>query len=479
MFNIEYLFTIIKFSLLFYLISKFGFIYGIITMISLFYIRYYLILWVFGLQKLGNNDVSIISDDLKYRSNLIVVFLFDDYNETSLKEHITNGLKSIRKFRLLVKKAFFNYYWRELNKDEIPKRIHIVKDYKNDEEFLNHCKAEINSFIDIFNELPYTVEIARIGKEEDKKGGIMFKMDHIVSDGLGIVSALCAMADNYNPSLFPKVFQNNTNISFFKKVWNKILVNLSFIIYGPYFLYQSQIIKGCKTPMKEPTKPIGNTYFSFSKQHDLSIALKNCKELKITFNDMMVSVISLAFKRLCIDMGYVNVDHFDWIMTIGRNSLPKDIDDLDMGNYSAGMHVEIPVINSFKEGYPKISTYLRKQLKHVGLANAIYNITEFLNEFFPMEFNFKLGDNFMTGIDMFCSNVPGPTKQLIYSGNKIRTMFPLISTGRLKTFVPIVSYNGKYMVLIALNEAINIDKEKFINYLNDEIESLEKGSKVN
>ena len=64
---------------------------------------------------------------------------------------------------------------------------------------MNYIQIEMNEEIDIFNELPYKFQIGQIGKEEEKKGILIFKFEHVMTDGLGLISDInlnlgCAFA---------------------------------------------------------------------------------------------------------------------------------------------------------------------------------------------------------------------------------------------------------------------------------------------
>jgi hypothetical protein len=474
----DILISILKISVLVYLIYSLGLIFGILGFTLIMYTKYYLILWIFGLQKVTNGDLNTISDNNKYRHNYVAIFLVDDFDADKLKAHMINGLRKIRRFRLILKRFLFNYYWKEINVKEVDKRIGVIKGFNTEDNFMAHCKDELNRFIDVWSELPFIIEIAQIGPESEKKGGILFKIDHAVSDGLGLVSAVCAIADNYDITIFPKVIQNYSKIGWFEKLWKSLLINLSFIIYCPYVLYYSQAIKGgSDTPLKNTVGPFGDSSVHISKQYELETALKRCKQLNITFNEMIMSVISSSLNKTFKEMGYTDVFKIDGLMSVGGTPLPKGVSDINMGNHSTAIHIELPAIDDFNTEHHKVSQTLRKILKHIGIANANKGIMNFLQEFLPMDLNNTLGDNSLARNDIFCSNVPGPTQHLIYSGCTIRSIYPLISAGRLKTFIPVVSYAGKYMVMISLNEAINFRSERFLEHLHMEVEKMESGAK--
>lgn len=479
MIAIQFLITILKFALLLYLIYILGFLYGILCFTALLFFRIYLIKLIFGIEKLTGSDLSICSDDVQLRSNVLVVIVLEDFDLEKFFNSFQSKLAKIIKFKLQLVRIFFNYYWKTVPEEELKKRFFILNPFRTEEDFIYYCKEEVNKFIDIFNELPYTINIGQIGHPSEKKGCLLIKIDHILSDGLGIVTALCTMANNYTLELFPKVMQNYSKISLWKKILYEIIIQLSFIYYGLVVLYQTQTWKGSNTSLKVKTKPLGNSYLGISKHYDLATSLKKCKELGITFNDMVMTVVSKVFTKMSEESGYKNIDNFITLVPIGRNPLPKDIKHLNIGNFTASTNVYVPSVKSFMEGYKTMSKVLKRQLNSIGYSVAVTNLTLLLNEIFPMWMTFKLGNNYCERLDYICSNLPGPTQQLVYDGGKIISMYPFITAGRLKIFVPIVSYNGRYTIAISVNEACSlIDKDKFLRYFDEEISVLAKEVKI-
>ena len=59
---------------------------------------------------------------------------------------------------------------------------------------------------DIFNEYPYELNMVPYGKDE---GICLFKYDHLLVDGLGIIASLCLAADNFSENTYPKIMEEN------------------------------------------------------------------------------------------------------------------------------------------------------------------------------------------------------------------------------------------------------------------------------
>jgi nitrogen fixation protein FixH len=272
--------------------------------------------------------------------------------------------------------------------------------------------------------------------------------------------------------------QNNV-IPVHMKFLNEILTNVSFLFYGPYLLLKSQFLKGYKTPLKEFKRPIGKTTIELSKYYDLDMAKKLTKQLGVTFNDLIMMLISKSMSKVCINNGYNGVINFNSLIAIGRAALPNDIKELQVGNNSTGVFFQLPAVKNIIEESNTVSQVLKKQLKNVGLANAVVKLADFVYEILPLELNLKLAKTFTNNIDFTCSNIPGPNKQVCYDGCKVYSMFPLPSASKINVFIPIVSYNGRYLIIVSTNESIDFEKKIFLEFLDIELNNLISQLKLN
>jgi hypothetical protein len=76
---------------------------------------------------------------------------------------------------------------------------------------MEYASKQSSNIIDL-NELPYFIEIAKFKDKlsSTSKGGIIFRFDHILSDGLGLVALMCTMADNLNQKYFSIKLKRNS-----------------------------------------------------------------------------------------------------------------------------------------------------------------------------------------------------------------------------------------------------------------------------
>lgn len=132
----------------------------------------------------------------------------------------------------------------------------------------------------LFKELPYKFIFLK-NTEGSYKNLIIFKTDHLLSDGLGFVGLFSALGENYDIKLFPQSMKKNSMTLF------QLLVS---ILQAPYlalysFYYNLIRLDTGMTPFKSlnpitgfPKIAMSNPY-SFKKYSEIN------KKLGITFND--------------------------------------------------------------------------------------------------------------------------------------------------------------------------------------------------
>jgi hypothetical protein len=148
----------------------------------------------------------------------------------NLKE---KGIKQIERLRYIRTTKNLEFWWKRLTYEEAEKRLkvenrlNIIDNYADiDLEIQN----EINIPFKVEEELPY--KIIFYSNPNNKYGQVaIFKFDHAFSDGLGIVSLLLSLADNYSLSLFPF----NRKYPLYLKLWN--------FIFLPFYLIKLCILQ--------------------------------------------------------------------------------------------------------------------------------------------------------------------------------------------------------------------------------------------
>jgi hypothetical protein len=461
-----------KSLLLVWIVYHYGIILGLIITYILFMSYRVFMKKVFGLEMLLNLDKVFIGDN-RVRVNLQCLQIFDDFDAEKIRElFIKRGIMNIKKLRQKIVYKFGNYYLKEIQDiNEAYERIQIINDsnIKNDEDMHKYAQVELNNIIDTLKDLPYEIKIVRYAGGEG--GAVLWKIDHVMSDGLGIVSTICALADNYDINVFPPMMRN------YKYKWYiQVLDWLQFIYYGPQVVVKMFTKDPNPSPFRQNSIIGGESLIVFSKVHDLDKFAPLRKELKISFNDIVMCVISKAFNRVCQKFGdkYKNRRDVRAFMPVGRKEVPRNISEVRLCNEISALYMPIPLIDDIKTEHKKVTKVLHSYIYNSGYTFATVIFFSLAVEFLPKRIEAFIGNFFAKNIDMTVSNVPGPIVPLFYSGFKCTNMTPMTTTLRQRAFAPVCSYNKQFRFAMSIDKESKIDNKEFLKMVDDEIENLIK-----
>ncbi len=464
---IEELISVIKLFFVLYVYYKFGVFYGIIICFLSLYLYRILMLKLFGLEMLNNLDKGFVGKSSRERMLIVVMMCFDKLNPQEFSKMIMErALTKIKKLRQRVVYKYCNFYWEEVDINEVSKRISIINDAKiqTEDDVLKILQLELNIQIDTFKELPYEIKIY----PHNNGGYVLWKLDHVLTDGLGILSLICACADNYDIKVFPSIMRNYKNIWYYS-----IFDWLTFLYYGPivaYDMFSKDLYKSC---FKDGGQPVGISSCAISKKYKLEDLNKVKSNLNLSIHEILMCIISKAIKK--INSSYASfrsLEYFQFLMPVGRKEVPTSIEKLELNNHVNSLFLKIPLIEDIQKECGKVSLKIRKSMHNTGYLHAAFIFTIIAIEFLPRRFLEHLANIFTSKVDMVVSNVPGPTQTLYYNGSKLIDMIPMISTARVKTFLPIYSYDGGFRFLISVDKTCVVNNSKFIGEMEKDLDLL-------
>ena len=257
-------------------------------------------------------------------------------------------------------------------------------------------------------------------------------------------------------------------------VLQEFLVVILFPFYLLRNIFRVEILnKNEKTRFKrkfdtKDSPHTGKTVFALSSSFHLSNYEKARKSLKISFNDMTVLVILKSFRK------HLDVKNINLVMPFGKTGIPKSVKEVEIVNKSGGLLLELPLIDCIERESPKISKILSKNLKDLFNVTSSHVLYHLIIEFLPSDVLIHISDLFVDRADLIHSNVPGPIKELFYSGCKIVDILPIISTGRVKAMLPVFSYNKKFRVLVAYDESVGLNPKDLLGTIENELQQIEK-----
>jgi hypothetical protein len=471
---IELLIGLLKLYFIYKIIVTFGLVYGCLIIILLNKFRFYIMKYYFGLEKARGMDQVFYSPKRQQRLNLLAVALVDDFDSEKLKTLIIErGVKKIPKMSKQIVNKFYNLYWKQADVSEAAKNVNVRDEpFANQHEFLEYAYSQANHLTETIGMFPYSIEIVCFD-EKEKRGGIIFKFDHMMCDGLSIATMIASLADNYDVNMFPAILKPYT-FNLIEYVLD-ILYDILAILYVPYVFYLIAKVKGEKTPLK--MNRIG-------EKCDFKVSVSNPYNLKdfsyfrkdllgITFNNFIISVISKTLNQMCKDKGFTDIKNFITCIPVGVSYLPERAEDIDMTNTATGILTSVPAVNDVKSEAVGLNQHVNGQLKNKAFVKALNLAFACILEIVPVQvltdFNEK---TFADMLDFAVSCVPGPSCPLYFDGSKVTDILGFSFAGYLNIHMPVISYNKQFRVSVSTYENLNFDHLGFMKYLDKGLNEL-------
>lgn len=461
--------TILLLSLIYFIgIAKGAVLYFILSHLYIVFMRV-----VYGLEPFASGDKTFVFRPISEQYNLLGYLILDNqYDIEEMKKAIINrGIKVYKRLRSVNVYKHFDFWWKELPLEDILTkhlpfdiRINTCK-FETKKDMINYSYDELNQKFDIYNELPYKFIFIQ-NNEGMYRNLVIFKADHILSDGVGFVGLLSSLAQNYDVKLFPQSM---------KKKSANILGIISSILLMPYYavynFYRNLYsLNMGKTPFKSETKPIsGIPKISLSKEYSFSQYSKINKRMGITFNDMMMAVFSSAIKRYCDLVEKKPLSRISVLTPISLRALPKDAKNLVITNDTTAIGCELPLVDSPLREVGKISKEFKAHVRNMGMYKIVNILSDFCNTWLPYYCTKNLYHAAAKNFDITFSNVAFPKEPLVYAGCNVTTMYPVITTGLTYVYIGIYSYNGNFNVMISVDSALDLNPDSLMDIFDKEM----------
>jgi hypothetical protein len=407
--------------------------------------------------------------------NIFIVLTLENMDKEGIKNMvIEKGIKKFRKFRSMLTFRFFEWWWQEISIEESLKRIEFIDSKKlgctirSKEDLTQWALTELAIKFDIKNELPYKFLI--IENQENAVGYqnlLILKFDHCLSDGVSMMNFICAMSDNYSTKLFPATMSKSVS-----KVYELFaILLLPFNILKLIYLTFVEL-KPVKTIFKVDKPVTGVAKITLSDKFNLEEYMKFNKQLGITFNDMMITVMSAAAKKYLREKGAEVPDYILVVFPINMKPVPKGLEDIIINNDAAGNAVNIKLIEDVITESKPISRKMSKLLRNFPWAKTNKVMADLMWHYLPFYVARWIVLNVYRKLDLTMSNVPGPREALTYNGHKVLDMIPLFTPGFVQTFIGIMSYAGSFKLTLVNDSSLDIDPNDFMKFLVDELHLL-------
>ena len=426
------------------------------------YLYHQIIYYIFGLKALSGFDKIFLTTSPVGRYQITSLSRYNkNFDVDKFRKFLNERIVKLfpRYHSRLVKKNM-EYFWYEDPDIEnaCNKIVKLSPRLKNFEEALEFIAKEINIHIDIFNDYPYELNMVPFGKDE---GICLFKYDHLLVDGLGIIASLCLAADNFSENTYPKIIKMLKEPNIFQYLY----LYLVSPFYGLLTLFKFITYGERKCPFKANKKPLSDdTIFVLSKNYNLKDFEKYRKENKVSFNDIMICSFSVAMNNVLKKYDeYKNYKNLIIDLPVGRKKPEDKIELININNEASGIIVDIPLVESIKD-INKIKKSIRKNFKPENIF-AVGITADILGNIFSWHIISYFAKLFTKRFDYMFTNVPGPAEKLYYYGIEVSDMYSFPSAGGGLPYVIVLSYNNQFKIALNSNKNADCDiKELLCEY---------------
>lgn len=465
---IEFLVTITQFTVAYLLVHYLGYIFGILVIISIMFFWKVYTEHILEMVPLTSSDKNLLSSDFFQRQNILSQLEIENFNSESLyKEIYEKAYMRVPKMRTVLKYKYFNFYWAKSNKtnEEIISERLVLKKAMTTEEIeefkIAQLQEEMDPFINpiIFYIIPY--EESKLPNGDYTKGCFIVKLDHCFSDGIGLVSLLTCMGDNYSPDLFPKVMHIK-NINF----WTKLLDFVLFVIIGiPICLYYASTIKSrLKMSYLPRTK---QTAFTNPIEFDFNKIKEKSKLMKMSINEICIAALISAVAKYKVGASKINLE-----VPLGLSPLPKDVYDLNLTNHVFALFQEMNLYDDIMKNYQQFKQDYNSLIKQTLFVRVSDWGAYLAYKILPFNISKSIITKIIHEADIICSNLPGPTDCIYLKDNKVTSILAYTTTGYIPNLFPIVTYNGKLKILGIYDAGQDFDCEILVKFFETSMNDI-------
>ena len=444
----------LKIIYLMILLNHFNIIISSLIFFASIYIYHKIIYYIYGLKALSGFDKVFLTTSPVGRYQITSLSRYNknfDVNKFAifLKERIVTPFS--RYHSRLVKK-YMEYYWYEDSNIEraCNSIIKLTPRVQNWDEALEIIAKEINYHIDIFNDYPYELNMIPFGKDE---GICLFKYDHLLVDGLGIIASLCLAADNFSENTYPKIIKMMKEPNIFQTLYLYLVVP----VYGLLTLFQFITYGERKCPFKANKRNLSDdTIFVLSKNYNLKDFENYRKKNKVSFNDIMLCSFSVAMNNVLKKYDeYKDYKNLIIDLPVGRKKPENKIELININNEASGIIVDLPLIEKI-EDIDVIKKSIRKNFRPEKIF-AVEMTADILGNIFSWHILSYFAKLFTKRFDYMFTNVPGPAEKLYYHGIEVSDMYSFPTAGGGLPYVIILSYNNQFKISLNSNKNADCD----------------------
>jgi hypothetical protein len=374
----------------------------------------------FKLEQLTSPDYTFLWTPHEETFNMMAIHRFEGLNTDSMKQLIIEkGIKKFKKLRSKVVYRFFNWWWEEQDTvEEVIKEVFSESIrrpvFKTREEVIQYGVNELRVRFDLSKQIPYRVIFVQNEESAPEyRHLVIFKYDHILTDGLGITGLTLGISDNYSLDLFPPARSKTISI------YQHLIGIIKLPYYGLYNSYRNLCLSSGDTSFKLRKPLSGEPVTITSPAIEFSIYNNIRNHLGITFNDLMLVVFSSTIKKYCTKYQSTVPEKVITMIPVGSRPLPKDAADIKINNDSTGIACELYLHDDPITEAKAISEHFKNHVRNIPMANSNKLFLGLMASYFPVYLSKHIFRTSSKNFDTTYTNLPGPRQPVYYDGFKL------------------------------------------------------------
>jgi len=293
---------------------------------------------------------------------------------------------------------------------------------------------------------------------------------------MGLMTFTLSIADNYSIDIIPDLLKNRNKD---KNILSSFIKHLIDLIRFPFCAYEFATftkkfpVENCPLNLSKISKT-GVTYetdVTYTKNYSLGSAKQLAKKLKITFNDLMLCLVSKAFSRYGHENKGFDYMRMNYAIPLGLKNMPKDPSEVQLSNDVMAVVTALDRIDDIPKECMKIHNEVNRTVKNSARIKTLTSLQTII-DFFPNFIKDSMTTKLKNSITLCVSNIPGPTVPVYYSSYEIVDVFPSMSAGVTKSFFSVFTYKDSFKISCCIDNIFKIPAEMITNYINEEFEKL-------
>ena len=340
-------------------IYLFGFIWGIPYLIFSVFL-FDTIAPMFGYQRITDFNLAVLYLSEEYNSNISLYMQIDKIDFESFERTVyQRTISAILRMRQVPVRYFGLYLWKEVDIDIARQQVKKEdKHFDDHASFLEYFQQISNQKMDMTKPL---FEFRLIEDYTEDTSMIIFICDHTFCDGVSCASLLSTLNDDQFS--IPN-----------KKAQHKFSIVEKLILAAKTFFTFSEIEKKAKTYKTDKNtkgllKQVRNDnirtgYYESDIEIPFEVVRKYYKTYDgMTFNDFMLALIGKSLHEHCNKKGISNPQSLRFELPVNHKRLPTGYHDVNICDYLTIVDLELPIVDSIKQGYKTFKPWLSHILK--------------------------------------------------------------------------------------------------------------------